>query len=156
MEKQHLLEAVRELNKALGLEPAIPVDVPDEEIKKLLTEAASLVTIDDTFNSTTWSVLKEVGGLAKEVEAKAMKLLNIKPKKGDKKMSEEKKEKKESTASVLTSLITEGKYTKAQILEKAQCKGGRYGSHVRYLKKKGNTIVTDDSGIISIKSRVTL
>src|SRR3990172_5282959 len=125
MEKQHLLEAVRELNKALGLEPTIPVDVPDEEIKKLLTEAASLVTIDDTFHSTTWSVLREVGGLAKEVEAKAMKLLNIKPKKGEKKMSEEKKKKKESiasVASVLTSLITEGKYTKTQILEKAKCK----------------------------------
>lgn len=154
MEKQHLLEAAKELNGMLGLEPPIAVDLPDEELKTLLAEAAALVTKDDTLTAVTWSVLLEVGGLVKEVEAKAIKLCNVKPKKGEKKMTEETKEKKESAvsvSSVLTSLITEGKYTKAQILEKAQCKDGRYGSHVRYLKKKGNTIVTDDLGIVSIK-----
>ena len=153
MQKEQFIQAAEELNKALGLEPVIPLDSSEEDFVKYITEAASLVTKDDTFNKVTWMVLVEVGGLAKEVEEKAKMLLNIKLKKekGEKKMANEKGEKKQSIASILTGLMTEGKYTKAQIVEKAQCKGHRYDSHAKYLVKKGNTItVHETTGVVSM------
>jgi hypothetical protein len=46
--------AAQELNEQIGLQPPIPLDADDDEIRELLLDAAVLVEPDDLYSALTW------------------------------------------------------------------------------------------------------
>lgn len=62
MKKSELVNAAKELNKVLGLEPKIDVALPVATLKKLVGEAAGLVEPTDAITPATALVLAELAG----------------------------------------------------------------------------------------------
>ena len=62
MKKSELVNAAKELNKVLGLEPKIDVALPVATLKKLVGEAAGLVEPTDAITPATALVLEELAG----------------------------------------------------------------------------------------------
>jgi len=49
--------AAKELNTKMDLEPPIPIDAPDEELKELIQFAAEFIQEDDIYTMPTWVCL---------------------------------------------------------------------------------------------------
>jgi len=61
MNRAQLVDAARELNEVLGLEPEIDVKVGTGDLREKIKEAIELITPHDRFSEETFSVLKELG-----------------------------------------------------------------------------------------------
>lgn len=58
--KEQIVEAARELNRELGLEPRINTRQKVDSIKELLLEAASLITEEDDISEKTMGIIEEL------------------------------------------------------------------------------------------------
>lgn len=83
-----LIEAAKDLNDMLGLEPEIDIKSEDDDLKDRIIEAGEEVLSDDDLKDSTWDVLRALG-VVKEKEEPEPK------KKEPEKQTENKKEKKQ-------------------------------------------------------------
>lgn len=159
MEKEKLVQAADELNKVLGLEPVIPLDLSQQEIEKLVIEASRMVVENDVFSSPTWSVLLEMGELSVQVKQKVTGLL--KQKKGRNRMAKEKENlgksvwghKLGSVSGKMDVLITENKHTIDQIATQLGCRKERVRGHLAHLRSKGVKVsIVEGSAVVVVKT----
>lgn len=62
MKRSELVTAAEELNKVLGLDPAIDIKMKVKDLKNKMIEAGELIDpTDDEFTSETWTVLESIG-----------------------------------------------------------------------------------------------
>lgn len=166
MTREDLIDAAKDLNKILGLEPPIDAMWETEEIRESIIQAGSLVDITDKLKDKTWRILLGAKGLPKELEKSIRhRLFQNHPSVAFvEKPSFEKKRKKEKKSleyrEFLYSLILEGKYTRDEIIERMKDKYPSYSSsYIRGIISDGKNpkynpfkeLILEEKGILSFK-----
>lgn len=126
LKRSDLVDVADELNKELGLDPAIDTKKKVKDLKDLIIEVGEIVDQDeDEFSDLTWRTLEYLQVLDRSGESSDKKQEGAESAERDSQEAKEKqstdqtqrKTKTQKEIEFLTFLINKGKYTRAQLLD---------------------------------------
>ncbi len=142
VEATPLQNLAKDINKVLGVEPALDVSAKDLEsqIKEIMPEIQS----EDKLSKESFAMLKELGWGKKETK-KVEKEKNAKKVEKNQKLTTKLGSRIGSQAEKIDVLLLEGKArTKEELAKDSKLSVARINVHLRHLMKKGIKIQTKD------------